>query len=133
MPVRGRHLADSETFHARETGAIGERKRLVFIPQHPFPSLGKKIGSDPSEVHDPRAVEQIEKAAALMGNFPSNKERTCLVHDVVSDDQPAPGLLGQRAHRRVPRIAPVDPGIDAAGIEKDDPLSHRGRRRCPRC
>lgn len=41
--VRAGRLADSEALHARETGAIGERERLIFIAQHPFPGLGKKI------------------------------------------------------------------------------------------
>ena len=133
VAIRGRCLADAETLHAGEAGAIGERERLVLVAQHPLPSLGKKIGSDPGEVHDSRAVNQIEKAAPLVGNFPGDKEGAGLVHDVIRDDQPAPVLLGQRAHRHVPRIALVDPCIDAAGIEKDGPLSHRGQRRCSHC
>ena len=39
--IRGRCLADAETLHAGEAGAIGERELLVLVAQHPFPSLRK--------------------------------------------------------------------------------------------
>jgi len=53
VPVGRRGLADPEVLHAGEAGVVRERKRLIFIAQHPFPGLGKEIGADLREVDDP--------------------------------------------------------------------------------
>ncbi len=56
-------------------------------------------------------VDQLEKALPLVGNLTCHEQRASLVHDVIGEDQSASRGFGKVAHRLMPWIASVDPGV----------------------